>query len=76
MRKAKNNGVPFASVLKLATQAYVDGSLDIELVTQQKLNRKTRTILTKAINDIKKGKNISPTFSNAQDAIRHLKQLQ
>ncbi len=75
MRKAKSEGMPFASILKLATQAYVDGSLDVELVTQPKLNKKTRALLARAHKDIKTGKNSSPIFSNARDAIAYLKQL-
>ncbi|MDP2629961.1 MAG: hypothetical protein Q8P56_00985 [Candidatus Uhrbacteria bacterium] len=75
MRKAKSEGMPFASILKLATQAYVDGSLDVELVVQEKPNKKTQAQLKRAHNDFKQGKNISPSFSNAQDAIAYLKQL-
>lgn len=75
MRKAKSEGMPFASILKLATQAYVDGSLDVELVAQEIPNKKTRAVLARAHEDFKKGKNISPVFTNAHDAIAYLKQL-
>lgn len=75
MRRAKNDGMPFSSVLKLATQAYVNGSLDVELVPQLRPNRKTRALLARAERDLKSGKNISPAFSNAKDAIAYLRAL-
>ena len=73
MKKAQTEGIAFASVLKLATQAYVKGDLDVELVSQPKLNAKTRKELREAIKDIKLGRNLSPAFDNAEDAIAYLK---
>ena len=75
MRKAKNSGIPFASILKLATQAYIDGSLDVELVTKYIPNKKTQAQLKRASADFKKGKNVSPIFSNVKDAVAYLKAL-
>jgi antitoxin component of RelBE/YafQ-DinJ toxin-antitoxin module len=75
MRKAKQSGVPFASVLKFATQAYVDGVLDVELVVKPELNAKTKRVLAQAMADYKKGKNLSPVFTNAKDAVAYLKAL-
>jgi len=75
MRKAQAAGVPFASFLKMATQAYVEGAMDLQLVAQPRLNKKTRMILVQELDDIKKGKNISPAFDNADEAIRYLKKL-
>jgi len=43
MRKAQTAGIPFASFLKLATQAYVEGAMDLQLVAQPRLNKKTRS---------------------------------
>ena len=74
MKKAKIEGVPFALVLKFATQAYVKGDLDMELVVQPRLNDKTRRELKQALQDIKEGKNLSPAFNNVEDAISYLKQ--
>ena len=34
MRRAKRDGVPFASVLKFATKAFADGRLSMELVEE------------------------------------------
>jgi antitoxin component of RelBE/YafQ-DinJ toxin-antitoxin module len=73
MKKAQNEGIAFATVLKLATQAYVKGYLDVDLVSQPRLNAKTRKELEKISKDIKEGKNLSPAFDNAGDAIAYLK---
>lgn len=75
MKKAEGQGLPFASVLKLATQAYVAGDLDVGLVAEEKFNAKTRRMLQRELRDIKLGKNISPRFTNAKDAIAYLKNL-
>ncbi len=75
MKKAQNEGIAFAAVLKLATQAYIKGDLEVELVSRPKLNEKTRRKLIKISKDIKAGKNLSPGFSRASDAIAYLKAL-
>ena len=73
LKRAHNEGLAFSYVLKLATQAYVDGILEVQLVSQPKLNAKTKRELLKISKDIKEGKNISPLFNNAKDAIAYLK---
>jgi len=75
MRKAKKSGMPFASVLKFATQAYVNGALDVELVVRPEFNEKTKRVLRRSLADIKKGKDLSPVFTNAKDAVTYLKTL-
>lgn len=75
MKKAESEGLPFASVLKLATKAYVAGDLDVGLVSEEKFNTKTRRLLRRELRDIKLGKNISPRFTNKKDAIAYLKNL-
>jgi hypothetical protein len=72
MKKAQNEGIPFASVLKLATQAYVTGKLDVQLVAQPKLNAKTRRELIKISKDIKAGKNIVGPFETVADMKKYL----
>jgi len=72
MRRAKREGVPFASVLKLATKAYAEGKFGIEMVQEEKFNAKTAREIRAALKDIKKGKNLSPAFENMDDAIRWL----
>jgi len=75
MKKAQADGIAFASVLKLATQAYITGDLDVQLVTRPKLNAQTRQELIRISKDAKAGKNISPRFSNVEDAIQYLKSI-
>ena len=73
IKKAQNEGLPLTAVLKLATKAYVEGGLDVQLVTQPKLNAKTRRELQRISKDIRQGRNLSPPFDNARDAIAYLK---
>jgi len=75
MKKAQGEGIAFAAVLKLATQAYIKGDLDVELVARPKLNAKTRNEIAEISKDIKAGKNLSPSFSRAAEAIAYLKAL-
>lgn len=73
MKKAQNEGLPFGALLKLATKAFVEGTLDIGLVKREEFNAKTRRDINKALKDLKEGKNFSPGFTNAKDAIAYLK---
>ena len=73
MKKARKEGIAFAAVLKLATEAYVDGALEVQLVAQLKLTAKTRRELLSISKDIRQGKNLSPSLGNAKDAIAYLK---
>ena len=75
LKKARKEGIAFASVLKLATQAYVDGALEVQLVAQSRLNAKTRRELLGISKDIRQGKNLSSSFETADDAIAYLKSL-
>jgi antitoxin component of RelBE/YafQ-DinJ toxin-antitoxin module len=75
IKKAQNEGLPFAAVLKLATKAYVRGDLDIQLITQPKLNARTRRELQRTSKDIRQGKNLSSPFDNSKDAVAYLKSL-
>lgn len=72
MKKAQGEGVPFASVLKLATKAFVEGKLNIGLVEAEEFNKKTQKEIAQALDDIKKGKNLSPKFSSAKAAKKYL----
>ena len=72
MKRAKSEGVPFASVLKFATKAFADGRLTLHIGTQEHFNAKTARTLRAALRDAKKGKGISPAFANMEDAISWL----
>jgi len=74
MKQAREDGVPFSTVLKLATKAYAEGRLRLAISENLFFNEKTRKEMEKALRDIRAGKNLSPTFTNAEDAIAYLKQ--
>lgn len=75
MKKAQNAGMPFGVVLKLATEAYVKGNLEVELSSQPRLNASTRKMLIRELKEIKQGKGLSPEFTTAKQAIDYLKKL-
>ena len=72
MRKAQQDGVSFSTVLKLATKAYAEGKLRLTISDTSSFNEATRKEIEQALDDIKKGKNLSPAFTNARDAIAYL----
>ncbi len=72
MKKARSLGMPFSSVLNIATRAFVEGTANIEMVDARPFNAKTRRALAKAIKEIEDPKNVSPKFSSAKDAIHYL----
>ncbi len=71
-KKAKGSGLTFSDILQMATYAYVKNDFEPVLMRkEERFNAKTRRELTKALDDIKKGKNMSPAFSNAKEAIAY-----
>ena len=72
MKKAQNAGLPFASVLKFATQAFVSGQLDVGLVGVKKLNETTHQEIKNALQDIKKKKNLSPRLKSTKQVMQFL----
>ncbi len=75
MAKAQHEGIAFASVLKLATKAFVDGNFNVGLIINEEFNPRTKKMLAREIKDIKTGKNMSSAFYNAKDATAYLKGL-
>ena len=73
MRKARSFGLPFSSVLNLATQAFVDGNINVEMVEAKPFNAKTRKILTRILKDIEKGKNLVGPFDSAEEMMKSLR---
>ncbi len=73
MKKAKREGVPFDSIFQFAANAYVRGQFYLSPAEPEIFNDKTRREMIKISQDIKEGKNLSPIFDNAQDAIAYLK---
>ena len=73
MTKAQDNGIAFASILRLATKAFVDGHLTLGLVGSEKFNTVAGQEIRGALKDIACGKNLSPSFSSAKEAAKFLK---
>lgn len=73
MKKAQGEGMPFSSVLKLATRAYVEGQFDIGIVSNQIFNSKTHLEIARALEDITSAKNLSPRLKNAREVMAYLK---
>jgi len=73
MARAQNEGIAFASILKLATKAFVSGDLTIGLIGSEKFNATTAREVKSALKDISQGKNLSPSFTSAKEAVKFLK---
>ncbi len=72
MKRAKSTGVPFASFLKMATEAFAEGEYRVGIIQREVPNAKTARDIRVARADFKKGKNLSPVFSNMKEAIHWL----
>ena len=72
MKKAKEQGITFSSVLNFAANAFVDGQLSVGLIVNETPNLRTQKILRQASADYRQGKNISPAFSNSKDMDEYL----
>lgn len=75
MKQAQQDGVPFSTVLKLATKAYAEGKLRLSISDVPSFNEATRKEIKQALDDIKKGKNLSPAFSSAKEMDAYLDSL-
>lgn len=72
MNRAEDEGIAFASVLKLATKAFAEGYLTLGLVGSEKFNAVAGKEIKGALEDISVGKNLSPRFSSAKQAAKYL----
>lgn len=75
MKKARRDGVPFSTVLKIATRDYVEGKLDLGIEVPKVFNAKTRREMKKALLEIREGKGLSPRFKTADEMIAYLDNL-
>ena len=72
-KKARREGISLTDFYKLATKSFVAGQLDVGLVQAPEIpNAKTERAWRQALKDIKAGRNLSPVFDNAADAISYL----
>jgi len=74
-RQAKKRGFSLSDYYRLVTIPLAEGETTVEIVNRPKLNTKTRRELIKMSRDAREGKNLSPAFYNAEDAINYLKSL-
>lgn len=72
-KRAKEKGISLTDFYRGATKSFVEDEIDIGLIVRPQLNAKTRRELIQISKDIKEGKNLSPVFNNAEDAINYLK---
>ncbi len=75
VKKAKQQGVALSAILKMATQAYVDGSLSVGVITKSQVNEKTIELIDKAAGDISRNQDVSRKFHSAADAIEYLESI-
>jgi antitoxin component of RelBE/YafQ-DinJ toxin-antitoxin module len=74
MKRAKREGVPFASVLKLATKAFAEGRFSVDIAASERFNAKTTRILRAALRDVEEGKNLI-SFKNTKEMDAYLRSL-
>lgn len=74
IRKAKNEGITFSSMLKFATRAYVNDQLQVGLIYGTETpNAKTARLLNRIDKDTKAGRNLSGPYHTAEDFVSNLK---
>ncbi|MDP2650110.1 MAG: hypothetical protein Q8P16_00925 [bacterium] len=72
MRRAKKEGVPFASVLKMMTQAFAEGEYSVKIVKEERFNEKTARDMRSVFKDIESGRNLSPAFPSGAEMDSYL----
>jgi antitoxin component of RelBE/YafQ-DinJ toxin-antitoxin module len=72
MKKARHQGIALSSILKMATQAFVDGDFKVGLLKEEVFNTKTQKSIERALKDLKTGKNISGPFTTTEELMAHL----
>ncbi len=72
-KKARSNGTTFSDVLRMMSYKYTDGTLEPVFEVREELKPSVRKSLIRISEDFKKGKNLSPIFYSAKDAIAYLK---
>ena len=76
MKRAKSAGIPFAAYLRQAAEDFAEGKTSMAIVRAEIPNAKTARILRAASEDIRKGRNLSPAFTSADDATNYLNSLE
>ncbi len=69
MKKAEAEGINLSTVLKFATQAFVDGKLEVGL----KFNAKTSKDLDRIFKDAEEDKNLTPAFKSGAEIRKYVR---
>ncbi len=72
-KRAKQKGISLTDFYRGATKSFVRDEIDVGLIIRPQLNAKTMRELLKMSKDAREGKNLSPAFTNVEDAIKYLK---
>jgi len=71
-KKARERGLTYSDVLKMATYQFVDGDFHPMLAPKEILKDSVRREINEMLADYKAGRNISPPFTNADDMMDYL----
>lgn len=71
-KQAKKGGFSLSDYYRHATISLAEGKSRISLVQEEKFNGKTAREIQQALNDIKKGKNLSPAFKTIAEMKEYL----
>lgn len=73
-KKAKKQDLSLTDLVKMTFHAYDEGRIELGIMQPpERFNAKTRKLLDRALENIEQGKNLSPKFNNAKDAIAYLR---
>ena len=73
MKRAKMKGIPFASVLKLATSAFAEGRLDLDVVDNEEVRLEKLKLWERISREYDKGK--GRRFTSAKEAMEFVENL-
>ncbi|MDO8514553.1 MAG: hypothetical protein Q7S50_03355 [bacterium] len=71
MKRAKSEGIPFASVLKFATKAFADGALSLEMV--EEIRPEKLQLMERASRALDQGK--GKRFNSVAELRKHIRSL-
>ena len=74
-KKAKARGLTFSDVLKMASYQYVEGGFEPMLQMKEEFRPSVARGIKKSLANIEAGKDLSPAFTNVEDAIEYLKNI-
>lgn len=74
MKRANKEGITLSAFLKTAVKSFADGRFKLDITdTSEVFNESMKKEILEIDKNIKTYKNLSPSFDNAKDAIKYLK---